>query len=204
MSWASSEAISVLTFLLPGFVAAAVFYTLTSHPKPSEFERVIQALIFTIVVQALMGALDAALTWAGVKAENAVWTKSGEVFASVTLAIVLGLFAARAANNDTIHGFFRFLRFTREKSHPTEWYSVFSGNPDSYVVLHMSGQRRLYGWPEDWPNDPKEGHFSIAECEWLVDDERIPVPGVSNILVRASDVEMVEFLPAEPTEEQTD
>ena len=44
---------AVLTFLLPGFVAAAVFYSLTSHPKPSNFERVVQALIFTIVVEAV-------------------------------------------------------------------------------------------------------------------------------------------------------
>ena len=29
MSWASSEIVAVLTFLLPGLVAAAVFYSLT-------------------------------------------------------------------------------------------------------------------------------------------------------------------------------
>ena len=53
MNWAASEAVAVLTFLLPGFVSAAVFYSLTSHPKPNEFGRVIQALIFTIIVQAV-------------------------------------------------------------------------------------------------------------------------------------------------------
>ena len=37
MSWATSEAVAVLTFLLPGFVGAAVFYALTSHPRPGEF-----------------------------------------------------------------------------------------------------------------------------------------------------------------------
>lgn len=44
----------VLVFLLPGFVAAAVFYSLTSHPKPGAFDRVIQALIFTVVGQSLV------------------------------------------------------------------------------------------------------------------------------------------------------
>lgn len=34
MTWASGEAVGVLAFLLPGFVAAAVFYSLTSYPKP--------------------------------------------------------------------------------------------------------------------------------------------------------------------------
>ena len=51
MNWASGEVVGVLTFLLPGFVAAAVFYSLTSHPKPDAFDRVVQALIFLITYQ---------------------------------------------------------------------------------------------------------------------------------------------------------
>lgn len=39
MSWASSEIVSIFVFLLPGFVAAAVFYSLSSYPKPNEFGR---------------------------------------------------------------------------------------------------------------------------------------------------------------------
>lgn len=41
MDWASSDVIGVLKFLLPGFIAAAVFYSLTSHPKPDAFNRII-------------------------------------------------------------------------------------------------------------------------------------------------------------------
>ena len=59
MSWASSEVVAVLTFLLPGFVGAAVFYSLTSHPKPGEFDRVVQALVFTTVGQAVAWLLRA-------------------------------------------------------------------------------------------------------------------------------------------------
>ena len=53
MSWANSEVVSILVFLLPGFVAAAVFYSLTSYPKPNEFGQVIQALVFTMVGQSI-------------------------------------------------------------------------------------------------------------------------------------------------------
>ena len=49
MIWATNEVVSVLVFLLPGLVASAIFYSLTSHPKPNEFGQVAQALIFTIV-----------------------------------------------------------------------------------------------------------------------------------------------------------
>lgn len=45
--------IGLLQFLLPGFVAAWIFHSLSSFPKQSQFERVVQALIFTIIIQAL-------------------------------------------------------------------------------------------------------------------------------------------------------
>ena len=44
----SSEIVHVLVFLLPGFLTAAIFHSLTPHRKPEAFEHVISALVFTI------------------------------------------------------------------------------------------------------------------------------------------------------------
>jgi len=43
----SSEIVAVLVFLLPGFLAASIYFAFTSHPRPGEFGRIVQALIFT-------------------------------------------------------------------------------------------------------------------------------------------------------------
>ena len=64
----------------------------------------------------------------------------------------------------------------------------------------MKGQRRLFGWPEEWPSRPDEGHFRIAKAEWLEDDGRIPAEGVAAILIPAGEVEMVEFMDPEQPE----
>lgn len=62
-------------------------------------------------------------------------------------------------------------------------------------MLHLKGGRRLYGWPEEWPDQPDKGHFLIAEAEWLLDDgSRQGLDCVWNILVPATDVELVEFM----------
>ena len=53
MSWPSGDIVGVLTFLLPGFVAASILYSLTSYPKPSPFDRIVQALIFTVIGRAI-------------------------------------------------------------------------------------------------------------------------------------------------------
>ena len=186
MSWASNEVVEILTFLLPGFVAAAIFYSLTSHPKPSAFERVVQALIFTMVVQTIIVFLDLAL--------GANLLGQWEPGLSVLVAVILALLATYVSNNDTAHWILRRLRFTRETSFPTEWYSSFSRHHGCYVVLHLTGQRRIYGWPEEWPSRPDEGHFRISRGEWLVEGEAQALAGVSAILIPASEVEMVEFM----------
>ena len=197
MSWTSNEVVAVLTFLLPGFVAAAVFYSLTSHPKPSNFERVVQALIFTIVVQAVARLL---FLVGGVFWTRPVWVDDWAVVFSVVIAVVVALISVFFSNSDMLHRLFRRIRLTQETSYPSEWYSAFSRNRDCYVVLHLTGERRLYGWPEEWPSNPDRGHFRISEAEWLVADERTPPTGVTAIVVPATDVEMVEFLSIKPAE----
>jgi hypothetical protein len=109
------------------------------------------------------------------------------------LAIILGLFVARYANNDKIHKLLRKLSFTKETSYPSVWFGAFSQN-ETYVVLHLKDLRRIYGWPEEWPNEPNVGYFSISEAEWLEDSKRIPLQEVSIILIPANEVLFVEFM----------
>lgn len=200
MSWASSEAVGVLTFLLPGFLAAAIFYSLTSHPVPGAFDRVVHALIFTMVGQ----ALTALLFLAGGNGESPGWNNSHDLIVSIGIAVALALISVYITNNDTLHSVLRRIGLTKETSYPSEWYSTFARHPDCYVILHMDGQRRLYGWPAEWPGDPNEGYFCIIEAEWLTDNvadaNGLVGTDVSAILVSAGQVEMVEFLNAETAE----
>ena len=148
MSWATSEVVAVLTFLLPGFVGAAVFYALTSHPKPGEFDRVVQALVFTTVGQAVAWVTQAL---AGVWWDYA-WPAGLELTVAVASAVAVALLAVFCANHDIVHGALRRIGVTGETSYPSELYSAFAEHPDCYVVLHLRGARRLYGWVEEWPS----------------------------------------------------
>ena len=199
MNWASGEIVGALKFLLPGFVSAAIFYSLTSHHKPGEFGLVVQALIFTIVGEAVMTAL--------LLMDSFPWMGGRGVALSVPVAVLLGLVGAYFSNNDTAHRLFRRLGVTRETSYPSEWYSTFA-RTDCYVVLHMKGERRLFGWPEEWPSRPDEGHFRITEGEWLFETEtedeyqkKMPAAEISAILIPVDEVEMVEFVSTSPDEE---
>ena len=197
MGWASSEAVSVLSFLLPGFVAATVFHSLTSYPKAKEFDRVVQALIFTIIVQAIVQGIQGMARL--VKSEIS-WIAEFEILVSVCIAVAVAIVVVYLSNHDTLHGLLRRLGVTKENAYPSEWYSTFYRNSDCYVILHLQGQRRLYGWPEEWPSLPDQGHFRIAEGEWLVEDKRILAEGVVAIVIPAKEVEMVEFIRSESSD----
>ena len=190
MSWGSGELVGVLAFLLPGFVAGAIYHALTSHPKPSAFERVIQALIFTAIIQAIATPLPSSVRVAEVSLGAGV---SWDPLWSTGLAVLIALVVVLVVNHDLLHGPLRKLRVTRETSHSSEWYSAFAAH-ETYVVLHLTGQRRLYGWPTEWPGDPARGHFRITEAAWLTDEGRQPLQGVKAIMISMTDVRMVEFL----------
>ena len=105
------------------------------------------------------------------------------------VAVTLGVAASYVSNRDAVHRILRRLGVTRETSCPSVWYSAFSRHHGCYVVLHLQGQRRLFGWPEELPSRPNEGHIRIAEAEWLVEDERRAATGVSAIPIPAEEVE---------------
>lgn len=190
----TTDIISILQYLLPGFVSAWVFYSLTSYSRPSQFERVVQALIFTIFIQSIVLVEESFTNLLCASYNQKEFSDKFGLLYSVITAILLGIIFAACANNDRLHKLLRSLKITRETSYPSEWFGAFLQDI-TYVVLHLEDERRLYGWPKEWPSDPYKGHFVIVEPSWLCDDgsER-KITGVSKIVIKTTDVKWVEFL----------
>ena len=191
----TKDIISTLEYLLPGFLAAWAFYGLTSFPKPSEFERVVQALIFTLIVQTATLTLKLLLTSIGHHWSVGAWTPYTELVWSITIALVIGVLFSYWSNSDKFHGALRKVRLTKVTSYPSEWAGVFSEKETFHVVIHMSDERRLFGWPKVWPSDPKNGHLLIEDPFWL-DEKGTPrkLERVDSILLDVQDVKWVEFI----------
>lgn len=194
MGTLSQELVSILQFLLPGFVAAWIFYNLTSYPKPSQFERIIQALILTLFIRALVIITEYTWVSLGHYWNLWPWNESSSLIASIPIAIAFGVLFSYFANNDRIHSYLRDKGITQETSYPSEWFGSFRNNL-TFIVLHFDDGKRLYGWPRDWPSDPEQGHFLIEDPSWVHENEKEErIPGVKSILVDTKDVKWVEFL----------
>ena len=112
---------------------------------------------------------------------------------------MLGIVWARYLNNDKLHAWLRRKGITHQTSYPSEWYGVLSQNR-AYAVLHLSGQRRIYGWLEEWPSAPDMGHFVMTYPEWLDVEEQSEPTGIDKVLIKATDVEFIEFMTQQSSE----
>lgn len=187
------DLIPFIQYLLTGFMAAWIFYGLTSYPKPSAFERIIQALVFTAFTQTMLQAIKFVSFLLGRYLFTLdAWSNNYEIFWSGISAIIIGLSFSYYANNDSFHKILRKHRITKQASYSSEWYGAFLEL--SYVVLHLDGERRLYGWIVEWPSEPDKGHFVVTDASWLTDTGEIPLSNVKRILISAVDVKMVEFM----------
>src|SRR3546814_324120 len=147
----SNDVIALLQYLLPGFVTAWVLFGLTSHERPSQFERIIQALIYSMLVSIMVIYTKHWALFIGRWVQIGRWSNEVEVFWSIYYALVMGVGLSFLINEDRIHSILRRLGLSRRSSHPSNWHDALSREP-SYIVLHLKDERRLYGWPLLWPS----------------------------------------------------
>ena len=190
----SKDILTLLTQLMPGFLTAWVVYGLTTYTKPVQFERIVQVLIYSFIVNALVLVIEKILLYIGNIISFGVWDHSVEVITSTSTAIILGIVLSYFMTNDSFFGLARRLNLTSRTPYPSEWYGAFATNP-RYIVLHLEGSRRIYGYPVEWPTEPNSGHFRLTDAAWLNEDNtQILLETDDSILIPAKTVEIVEFL----------
>ncbi|MDR0706403.1 MAG: hypothetical protein LBF60_00820 [Treponema sp.] len=126
MSMITSELISLFGFLLPGFITSFLFYSLTSFPKKSEFEAVVIALIWTIVINALVELLEIICTAMGSLFIIGEWNQASKTIASMSIALIISLVWSCLYSNDILHKWLRKWKITNQTSYPSEWYGILS------------------------------------------------------------------------------
>lgn len=191
----STELFNILKYLLPGFLTAWIFYAFTSYPKPSQFERVVQALIFTIFVQGLTFVIKFSFLFIGEKWHSfGTWTSVVGLTWSYISAIFIGFLFSLFANTDRFHALLRRIKVTKQTSYHCEWFGAFHSREEQWVVLQLCDGRRVMGWPHEWPSDPSKGHFVLMDPAWLDGNVEIPLPQIEIIIFKVTDIRWVEFL----------
>lgn len=189
------DVIPLLQYLTSGFLTAWIFYALTSFKKPDTFGQIVQALVFTFVIHILLTCVEKACVWVGSYGFTlGRWDDTAKSLWSLIISVSLGFLSCGLAYSDHLHKWLRKSGFSARTSYPSEWHSIFIKHK-RFVVLNLVDERRIYGWPLEWPSDPTCGQFALYEPSW-VDDTGEEIPMDAEVfLIDASKVEWVEFTP---------
>ncbi|TDS98331.1 DUF6338 family protein [Erwinia rhapontici] len=197
----STELFNILKFLLPGFLTTWVFHAFTPYPKPAQFERVVQALIFTIIIQGAILPIKFILIHAGKYYSLGSWTETVRIMWVYFTSLAIGLTISYFANNDKFHSLLRYLKVTKQSSYHSEWYGAFHDREGCRIILNLVDGRRIFGYPLEWPSDPSKGHFVLTEAAWIIEIENVSnyvdLPQLDAILFKVNDVERVDFMKKE-------
>lgn len=192
----SKDFIALLQYLVPGFIVAWVFFGITAYAKPVQFERVVQALIHTVLIQALVTLEKGAALFLGQWMAIASWTNSSDLLASLVTAFILGFALSIAVHRDFPFRHLRMRGYTLRSGHPCHWYAAFSRH-NRYVALQLKDGTRIFGWPSYWPTQPGQGHFFITSAARTAGHDHQDLLHLEGILINATDVVFVEFFKEE-------
>lgn len=189
----SEKVLTLVYELLPGFLAAWIFHGLTSHPKASEFERIVQAFVFTGIVKCLVMVLKSWLFKIG-----RWWPFCGQwlteqdgfnadVIASFSTAVALGLVVSVAANKDVVHSWLRARGWTLRTSKPSELVNALDKGK-GYITLNMKNGDLINGWKNEFPDD-EDGYYVVDEPQLMKDGkETIDRRHIERMIVPAKEV----------------
>jgi len=191
----SIDLLTLFFKLLPGFLAAAVFHALTPYPKRDILDRIVAALIFTMFAQICIAVVRSLLYWLGANVFSfGGWSPTADLVWGAIFGLALGLLWSHAINNGHTHEWLRKRGTTRRTSLPSQWFSALAKN-ECFIILHFKDERRLMGWPREWPDEPETGHFLMESPSWVLPDgDEAIMLQLQAILVSAKEVEAIEFL----------
>ena len=169
---ATATALSVLIFLLPGFVSLKASESLVVRRARSDLHMVIEALVFSfldaVLFLAAVGLIGLLLPRVGGLAANPFFEVTGantlafSRFVSLSgvllmmVAVVVGLTHGAVSHRGSYHRLMRDrLRLTRLTGRLGVWTDAFSEQPAPWVRIGMPDGSIVQGWPRYYSENPE-------------------------------------------------
>lgn len=197
----SVEALLILLFLAPGFLASLIFNAVTSRKEKDAFSKVTESLIFSLIIYGSVAVVSGNLPVRiqvnqNVEAKAQFYSVAFDrrlliyvIIASVILPLVLGWLR----NRDYLMRPLRSARITDRTARETTWLDVFT-EQQRYVIVTLTDGRRIFGWPMYYSTDPAEGTLYLYKPAWIDNDNRyVDIPGHGLFLVKKESIEHILF-----------
>jgi hypothetical protein len=195
----SFETLTVLSFLIPGFISVFLFRHLVYRPDKEIGYFIVEALIYSFVIYSLAGTiLDYAPVTlqevtTGEKKTYSVTFVTSALFVLLAISVAIPLFFALILNNDYATSFLRKLKITTVSSRANTWLDAFSAQK-CYVIVNTVDGKRIFGWPMWYSNSPKDGYIYLYDPSWIDSEQKFVPTGLHGLfLVKKNSIDYIEF-----------
>ncbi len=198
------EALAALLLLLPGFLTAEFIRVLSTRPERTEFDKVVQALSYSLINYTVFAALGGKFPiTARVEPLNGVERYSLEIqpwpmAELVLIAVALAFIVAVAVNKDILSLLRRF-RVTQRTFRVSVWNDTFQ-TFGGFVQVELGDGRRVVGYLRFYSDTAEECSLFLEDAAWLREDGvQFPINGPGVLLTKEAGIHAVLFLNPDPS-----
>ena len=195
------QALGVFALLLPGFACAYIVQQLTTRPKQTELDKVIEAFLFSLLLYLCVGpvfhfALPVGWHAAAIGAQDyQIQIAWREMAVLAAVAVGFSVLYAANINHDWIWKFMRWICVTERTARTSIWGDSFQDIGGCTVQVGLADGRTVKGWVRYYSDDVGEASVFLEEAEWVdAEGKKIPIRGPGILLAPKSDIQYVMFL----------
>jgi hypothetical protein len=204
-----SQALLALLVLLPGFLCAQIVRTCCVRPKQTEFDKVIEALVYTFVVYVVFALIAGPELPLALKTETINQVQHfGIEFQRKRLLIlsiipfVLAFLIGLDRTNDISGRIFRKMRATQRTTRSSVWSDTFH-ELHGVIQTELKDGRRVMGWLRFYSDEPGDASLFLERAAWVNEkNELVPVDGPGLLITSEMGIKYVMFLNAQIGEKQ--
>ncbi len=171
------EALGILLVLLPGFACAYIVQFLAVRRKQSELDKIIEALLFSLILYLLtlpFFGYTLPLGWRqlGPQHSNSYQiTVDWSYLAWLAMgAIAFAILYSANINRDWFLSLLRWMKVTERTSRKTIWNDAFQ-EAGGMVQVGISGDRKILGWLRYYSDEVKESSLFLEAASWVTTEE---------------------------------
>jgi hypothetical protein len=199
------EALGVLLVLLPGFACAYIVQFLAVRRKQSELDKVIEALLFSLILYLLtlpFFGYTFPLSWGPLDSQHPNIYRiiiNWQHLAWITGAsVVFAVIYSANINQDWMMWILRRTKITERTARKTIWNDAFQ-EVGGMVQVGLSDDRRVLGWLRYYSDEAEDSSLFLEEASWVRTqpdgtEAEEPINGPGILITKNSGIEYVMFL----------
>jgi hypothetical protein len=195
------EALAVLLILLPGFLCARIVQSLCVRPKQTELDKVIEALLYTLLVYALFVLLTGNKIPVSLTIETlngtqryTLQTEPKKLVLLVIIPVGLALLIGWDSTNDLSGRIFRKLRLTQRTTRSSVWSDVFH-EVRGIAQIELEDGRSVMGWISYYSDEPEDASVFLEKAAWITSENQlVPINGPGILITRNLAIKHIMFL----------